>query len=767
MSTRSASLSADDSSSAPLLKPSKFPQKSSGFRSASIGSSYFHKDSSTFFNHQDGNSVVDEETPSPVVETTSSTGAPALDLIGALGNLDLDDDFSLPKRADASPALPNQDKNQKLSNNPPSNQNSGNGVDMNYPFYLYPPHHHGSLTPNPNIGNFGAPLGSFAPINTPSNTWNNNSYIPSSAPPFSYGPGQENLGAVDSKDGSNNKNLLSVKPFELPESETDEAQFNSIQNLNMPFSSPPPPGAQFGGILDNQLHFGMQPQPNHPGQKPSTSSDKATSDSPEATEDDKSALPDQQAQPQHFHPELLNQFPALNDPLVNMMHPPPGNLWNQHGIMSPQLHHPGAMRNSFDNRLPVNGQPPHLQMGPGQFGGPMMSVSNNGNGMNSNNGNMNSNQNSRYSNNRRNNYDGMNIHRKMHNHNHHGNRRKGDDASKYANAKLEDFTGQIYSLCKDQHGCRFLQRQLDLGREIAAGKTTETGLTNDIAATLIFNEIYLKIIELMTDPFGNYLIQKLFENVSVDQRIILVKNASPDVIRIALDPHGTRALQKLVECISTEEESKLIIDSLSPHIVSLSRDLNGNHVVQKCLQKLKPQENQFIFEAACMNCNEIATHRHGCCVLQRCLDHGNEQQRKQLSVKVAESATTLSLDPFGNYVVQYVLSRGDDESISMILKHIQANVITLSLHKFGSNVIEKSLRISKLTDKVIDVLLQHKDKFIELLNDAFGNYVLQTSLDVANPRDLTRLSQALQPLLPNIKNTPHGRRIMTKIQTVI
>ncbi|EGW31306.1 uncharacterized protein SPAPADRAFT_61876 [Spathaspora passalidarum NRRL Y-27907] len=346
----------------------------------------------------------------------------------------------------------------------------------------------------------------------------------------------------------------------------------------------------------------------------------------------------------------------------------------------------------------------------------------------------------------RGNFDGMNTHRKNN-----GKPRRGDDASKYANAKLSDFVGDILNLCKDQHGCRFLQRQLEL---------------DEGAATIIFQEIYFKIVELMIDPFGNYLIQKLFEHITVEQRIVLVKNASGEFMKISMDPHGTRALQKLIECISTAEESKLIIEALQPHIVILSRDLNGNHVVQKCLQNLKTSDNQFIFDAVCANCLAIATHRHGCCVLQRCLDHGDPLQRQQLSLKIAENATKLAIDPFGNYVVQYVLSHGDDKSIEIILNHIKSNTIALSLHKFGSNVIEKSLRINKLSNQLIEVLLLNESRFEELLNDGFGNYVLQTSLDVASPTDLARLSQSLIPLLPNIKNTPHGRRIMNKLQSM-
>lgn len=336
----------------------------------------------------------------------------------------------------------------------------------------------------------------------------------------------------------------------------------------------------------------------------------------------------------------------------------------------------------------------------------------------------------------------MNVHRKQH-------RRKPDDSNKYVNCKLEDFSGDIYSLCKDQHGCRFLQRQLDEN--------------SDVSATLIFNEIYLKIVDLMTDPFGNYLIQKLLEKVNPDQRTILVKNSAPEFIRIALDPHGTRALQKLVECILTEEERLTVVNALSPYVVQLSRDLNGNHVVQTCLQKLEACDNQFIFDAASANCVEIATHRHGCCVLQRCLDHGDYAQRSQLSLKVAENAETLSIDPFGNYVVQYVLSRGDDHLIDLITTHIKKNVIPLSLHKFGLNVIEKLLRITKLSPALVEVLLQNENRFGEMLNDPFGNYVLQTALDVGGREDLEKLERGLEPLLGGIRSTPHGRRILMKL----
>ncbi|CCH60204.1 hypothetical protein TBLA_0C04040 [Henningerozyma blattae CBS 6284] len=337
--------------------------------------------------------------------------------------------------------------------------------------------------------------------------------------------------------------------------------------------------------------------------------------------------------------------------------------------------------------------------------------------------------------------------------------RKVEDNSFYADAELSQFIGNIYSICTDQYGCRFLQKQLDvLGKE---------------AADIIFNETKDHTVELMTDSFGNYLIQKLLERITLEQRIIIANISSPHFVEIALNPHGTRALQKLVECTETDEESNIIVKSLTPSILMLSKDLNGNHVVQKCLQKMPPKHFQFIFDAACKDFIEIATHRHGCCVLQRCLDHGTEEQRHSLCNKLLENIDMLTMDPFGNYVVQYVITKESDDNkydfTYKIVHLLKPKVIVLSLHKFGSNVVEKLLRTPIVSETVILELLnkESNQEIQTLLNDSYGNYVLQTALAISsnkNPYLYKKLSDIVTPLLVGpIRNTPHGRRILSKL----
>ena len=100
--------------------------------------------------------------------------------------------------------------------------------------------------------------------------------------------------------------------------------------------------------------------------------------------------------------------------------------------------------------------------------------------------------------------------------------------------------------------------------------------------------------------------------------------------------------QLLLLTVSCIMQRQLVINSLQEGVVSLIRDLNGNHVIQRCLQRLGPEDSQFVYNAACAHTMEIATHRHGCCVLQRCIDFATPVQKKLLVAEIAANALPLS-----------------------------------------------------------------------------------------------------------------------------
>lgn len=326
-----------------------------------------------------------------------------------------------------------------------------------------------------------------------------------------------------------------------------------------------------------------------------------------------------------------------------------------------------------------------------------------------------------------------------------------DSSNKYVDAKIEQYESKIYSLCKDQHGCRFLQ------------KTLEDKDPSHLE--LIFRETAPHMCELMTDPFGNYLCQKLLEHSTSPQRTELVRNSSPNLIAIALDPHGTRALQKMIEYAKDPDQVQIIIEALRGDVVRLIQDLNGNHVVQKCLNHLRAPDTQFIIDAVSDNCVVVATHKHGCCVLQRCIDHSSPQQKQQLINEIIAHSHELVQDPFGNYVAQYVLDLKEPEFSEPLIRTFIGHVCMLSQQKFSSNVMEKCLRFAgpETQRTLIDELIHSTDLGI-MLRDPYANYVIQTALDYADDEMKKVVASCLIPILPSIKMTPYGRKIQTKLQ---
>ena len=122
-------------------------------------------------------------------------------------------------------------------------------------------------------------------------------------------------------------------------------------------------------------------------------------------------------------------------------------------------------------------------------------------------------------------------------------------------------------LCKDQHGCRYLQKKLEEG--------------DPTHRDMIFHETYGHFPELMTDPFGNYLCQKLLEYSTEEQRSAIIDSVANDLVGISLNMHGTRAVQKMVDFLAQPRQPKQIrtlIYALSMNVVALIKDLNGNHV---------------------------------------------------------------------------------------------------------------------------------------------------------------------------------------------
>ncbi|KAG5251214.1 pumilio [Salix suchowensis] len=285
----------------------------------------------------------------------------------------------------------------------------------------------------------------------------------------------------------------------------------------------------------------------------------------------------------------------------------------------------------------------------------------------------------------------------------------------------EDLSGMIVALAKDQHGCKFLQRFIE-------SATREQ-------VDMLFYEVIDYTGGLIVDPFGNYVVQKLIEVISEDQRTRILRNLTRtdfQLARICLDVHGTRAVQKLLNCITNPAQVSLVVSALNQGAVALIKDSNGHHVIQHSVKHFSPQDNKYILKKVAENCFEIATNKSGCCVLQRCVEYSEGEPRDRLVAEIIANALLLAEDHYGNYVVQHILDLKMPQVTENLLAQFEGSYMALSCNKYGSNVVEKCL-LTTSEDQSTQIILEllSNPGASMLLVDPFGNFVIQKALLVS------------------------------------
>ena len=110
--------------------------------------------------------------------------------------------------------------------------------------------------------------------------------------------------------------------------------------------------------------------------------------------------------------------------------------------------------------------------------------------------------------------------------------------NRFPNLQLHDLQRHIVEFSQDQHGSRFIQQKLERA--------------SILEKNMVFNEILTAAYSLMTDVFGNYVIQKFFEFGSPEQKLLLAQRIKGHVLPLALQMYGCRVIQKALETIPSE-----------------------------------------------------------------------------------------------------------------------------------------------------------------------------------------------------------------------
>jgi hypothetical protein len=323
--------------------------------------------------------------------------------------------------------------------------------------------------------------------------------------------------------------------------------------------------------------------------------------------------------------------------------------------------------------------------------------------------------------------------------------------------EIQDLVGHMVEFSRDQEGSRLIQRKLES--------------CSDAEKDLVFAEVYKEALGLMTDVFGNYVIQKLFEHGLPRHRKMLACVLKGNVLSLTLQTYGCRVIQKALEVID-EEDQTMVAGELDGHVLRCVLDQNGNHVIQKCIERIPPQNVLFIVQSFVGNVQNLAVHAYGCRVIQRILEYCEDHHEviSPILDEILDNVQVLARDQYGNYVVQHVLINGKPIYQAAIIERLRPDCMELAQHKFASNVVEKMFQYGTRDDRtaiLADLLRPNADGTSALhvmMRDQYANYVVQKVIDMADDAQRRQIIEHIKPHIATLRRYTYGKHIIARIE---
>ena len=206
------------------------------------------------------------------------------------------------------------------------------------------------------------------------------------------------------------------------------------------------------------------------------------------------------------------------------------------------------------------------------------------------------------------------------------------------------FEGKFIYLIKNYNGSKLLQKSLpNSGAKII---------------TKLFFEIMRNISELMIDPYGNYFCQKFYMLLSLDEKLLFLKEIQNNILPISSNSFGNYSLQAIIEKFTSDHEIEIISKILQNRstLVNMLRENNSIHVLEKIIMFIPEEKIQLFYEFSIENFVFLATNQNGLSILKKIiLCARNYMTQIRIQNLIIINFNMLIQHSFGNHVIQIVV----------------------------------------------------------------------------------------------------------------
>ena len=210
----------------------------------------------------------------------------------------------------------------------------------------------------------------------------------------------------------------------------------------------------------------------------------------------------------------------------------------------------------------------------------------------------------------------------------------------------------------------------------------------------------------------------------------MLRDLLGQVRRLSRDQVGCRLLQ---QCLEEEGAASLILQEGLSFWGEAMVDPFGNYLFQKLLEKVSPEERLLLLQTVRHRLVNASLNLHGTRSVQKIVELcsvGKDFNAVRVLIKaLAPAAARLCIDSHGNHVIQRILLKLPHAHSKFVFDAVASSVGDVARHRHGCCVIQRCLDSppSPSRTHLVSCIV---NKALELMQDAYGNYVVQYVLDV-------------------------------------
>lgn len=242
----------------------------------------------------------------------------------------------------------------------------------------------------------------------------------------------------------------------------------------------------------------------------------------------------------------------------------------------------------------------------------------------------------------------------------------------------------------------------------------------------LIEKIKHKLKDIMIS--NNKFCQKLFEQCTSEQRLIILNEIKEIFIEIAMNKWGSYSLQALIKVVSLPEEQEIIKKCIEGKIYELAMDKQANFVLQKLILILNEKGMTQITEEIFHIFHHLIYNSIGIGLLKNLvLANKSSEMRKKFVLKINDNLTNLINNQVGHTLLLQMMDKWDYETCKPMIIEIFKEFMKYSFMKYSSIVILRCIEIAepKLLSNISGTIIKNESLY-ELLSCENGKGIIKS-----------------------------------------